>query len=149
MLRSTILRTLGFIVLVCFIALAVSPAYAQDAPALPVAGITFSDDTLAALITAVLGIVGTLVIYVLRQRGQESNALATSIPLPFAQMIFASLMEGADQTADPLDNNKLIEEARLLGWDATQDALGGYILRRPQGVKASMSLPPRDSPTGM
>ncbi len=145
MFRSTLFRALGFLVLVCLIALMVTPVYAQDVPAPPVNSITFSDDTLAALITAVLGIVGSLVIYVLRQKGQESNALATSIPLPFAQMIFASLMDGADRTVNPLDNEKLIEEAKALGWDVVHDANGGYLLKRPSKESAR----PYTSSTGM
>lgn len=140
--------------LLCVLLIAVTPVFAQDAPVDGAAppGIVFSDDTLAALFAAVLGIFGTFAGFVLRQRGLDSKYLADSIPLPFAQLGFTLLSQRAAATADPLDDQKLLDEARKLGWDVYLDQFGKYQL-----TKGSITLPsaPRaspasaDSPTGM
>lgn len=143
--------------LLCVLLIAVTPVLAQDAPADTAAppGITFSDDTLAALFAAVLGIFGTFAALVLQQRGHDSRYLADSIPLPFAQLGFTLLSRQAAATADPLDDQKLLETARKLGWDVYLDQFGKYHLTYAPPGSVTLPSEPRaspassDSPTGM
>lgn len=141
--------------LLCVLLIAVTPVFAQDAPADAPPGITFSDDTLAALFAAVLGIFGTFAGFALRQRGLDSKYLADSIPLPFAQLGFELLSRQAAATTDPLDDQKLLETARKLGWDVYLDQFGKYHLTYAPSGSVTLPSAPRaspassDSPTGM